>query len=210
MLSCSDLHAIGPDMKAGAPIDQAHVAAKDVFASRDRAFDEIAHAKLGSDGARVLRGCPIGGGGMARADGESADAAESRGDFLRHEVAEIRIARRASLRKIVEREEGDRRSVRDLGHEPRFRTLKEIGPAQRRAKPMCRLRGGPGIGQLKGARRTPGDLCTCVIHQRTDFKRGFEPRRRERVGAGLVSPLRASKVTLRREAPDQEPVALLA
>ena len=75
---------------------------------------------------------------------------------------------------------------------------------------MRRLRCGIGMGGLKGARRSAGDLRARVVHQRADFERGLQPRRRERVGAGFVSPLRARKVALGYETPDQEPVALLA
>ncbi len=147
---------------------------------------------------------------MARADEKSADAAQSRGDFLGNEVAEIGIVRGADLRKIVEGENGDRGSIRDLGQEPRCWTLNGIGLAERRAQPVCRLHGGAGVGGLKGARRRAGDLFARLIHQRADFKRGLQPRGHECVGAGVVSPLRAGEVALRCEAPDQKPVAFLA
>ncbi len=101
---------------------------------------------------------------MARTDEEPANAAQGGSDFLGHEVAEIGIARRARLRKIVERQDGDRGTIRDFGHGPRFRTLERLGLAERRPQPMRRLRGGAGMGDLKSARRAAGDLCARVIH----------------------------------------------
>lgn len=76
---------------------------------------------------------------MARADEETANAAQGGRDFLGHELAKIGIARCAWLGKVFEWQDGDRRTVRDLREGLRNRTLKGCGLGESRAKPMRRL-----------------------------------------------------------------------
>jgi len=99
--------------------------------------------------------------------------------------------------------------IRDLRQGLRNGTLKGRGLAERRAQPMRRLHGCGRMGDLKGVRGAPRKLRTHVLDQRPDFERRFQACGRKSARASLVSPLRAAKVTLRCEAPDQEPVGLL-
>ena len=102
----------GPEMRAGAGVDELGVDPHPIAARLHRAFENIAHAQILADRLGVDRLALEGHGRVARDDEGVADARESGGQFVGQGVDEVILPRIA--REVGEGQHDDRKP-RGLG-----------------------------------------------------------------------------------------------